>query len=664
MTVLDRIRGKNGKADVAEAHMAHMREQVGQARSQSQHLEEMIAELELMIPEGMLDEPGWQRLTGSGPDDQKFTREFLDAMSHKCRVYAIKSPWIKRAVEARETYVWGQGVNISASGPLNEPLQRFLDARGNRRAFSSQQAQKRAHRTLETDGNVFFRFFVNSSSGAVKVRGVPFKQIRRVITNPDDASEPWFYVRDTRTVTSRIYEAYPDLSYRPAPAGRADFVDGDIPIKWDTPLYHVKQGDFEGMDFGIPAMYAALDWAQAYREFLADWKKLVHSLQRWAWKQKTGAKTQAAVDAAKEKIDSTLGKQPGYAYSRESNPSPTTGAVAVLGDNIDLEPIKTGGATIAAEDGRQLLLAVCAATSLPETFFGDVSVGSLATAKSLDRPTELVFAGLQKLWGESYADIFDFVLDCSARAPSGLLHKYSQREDEELGIVILGGKDEEGKDIVREVHVEWPPLLERDVETLITAFVEAVTLGGHAAQLLDDVPTLERIVLGYLNVEDADEIMDRLHPTDGTLPETEPTAAPASLTPQAQADGAATESRLAEALVDLRAALTERTSDGTTAIAESVAALAAAQAQPREAPVFQHHTHIDKGAVQVHETVNMPEQEAPVVNVASPVVNVAAAKAPVVTVNVPEAKPMKRDTKFTTDESGHITGKTETETEA
>jgi hypothetical protein len=57
---------------------------------------------------------------------------------------------------------------------------------------------------------------------------------------------------------------------------------------------------------------------------------------------------------------------------------------------------------------------------------------------------------------------------------------------------------------------------------------------------------------------------------------------------------------------------------------------------------------------------------APVVNVAAPeapVVNVAAAEAPIVTVNVPKRRRVKRDTKFTTDKSGRIVGKTETETE-
>ena len=55
---------------------------------------------------------------------------------------------------------------------------------------------------------------------------------------------------------------------------------------------------------------------------------------------------------------------------------------------------------------------------------------------------------------------------------------------------------------------------------------------------------------------------------------------------------------------------------------------------------------------------------APVVNVAAPTVNVAAAEAPVVNVTVPEPRRVRRDTKFTTDASGRITGKTETETES
>jgi hypothetical protein len=59
--------------------------------------------------------------------------------------------------------------------------------------------------------------------------------------------------------------------------------------------------------------------------------------------------------------------------------------------------------------------------------------------------------------------------------------------------------------------------------------------------------------------------------------------------------------------------------------------------------------------------VNVAASPAPVVNVAAPVVNVAAAEAPVVTINVPEPRRVNRKTKFISDESGRITGKTETE---
>ena len=64
---------------------------------------------------------------------------------------------------------------------------------------------------------------------------------------------------------------------------------------------------------------------------------------------------------------------------------------------------------------------VAAATGLPESFFGDVSVGTLATARSLDRPTELKFHSRQTLWADVLRDLLGYVIDQAVTAPRGQL---------------------------------------------------------------------------------------------------------------------------------------------------------------------------------------------------------------------------------------------------
>src|SRR5690606_19652667 len=100
-----------------------------------------------------------------------------------------------------------------------------------------------------------------------------------------------------------------------------------------------------------------------------------------------------------------------------TNPAPVVGSTFISGAGVKLEAVKTSGATVSAEDGRRIMLMVAAAMNLPETFYGDASVGSLATAKSLDRPTELAIKDRQSLWIDVLNAIHDFVLFWQVKAP-------------------------------------------------------------------------------------------------------------------------------------------------------------------------------------------------------------------------------------------------------
>lgn len=445
--------------------------------------QERLAELELA-----LEDYDWARL--SFETEREFSREGLRRIIALSRLMYLKNPLVNRGVNVQVNYVWAQSVNIQAADEtVNEVVQAFWDDEYNQAELTSHQARVLKEVSLQVDGNLFFVFFTNVANGTVRVRTIPVDEIADIITNPEDRREVWFYKRvwtqsrynleteayDTETRT--VY--YPDWRYvprsRPANVGRAE-------IAWDTPVFHVKVGGLADMRFGVPETYQALDWARAYKAFLEDWATIVRAYSRFAFNLTTkgGAR---GIAAAKTKLGTTLGTD-----RVENNPPPVMGSVFIGGEGTKLEPIRTAGATTKAEDGRRLLLMVCAAFGIPESFMGDVSVGTLATAKSLDRPTELKFRERQQLWADVLQDILQFVIDQKIKA--GQLPK----------------------DVDRHIDIQFPDILERDVEARVRAIVSAATLDGKQPVGTLNDRTLIRLLLQALGAEQIDELLDQIAP--------------------------------------------------------------------------------------------------------------------------------------------------------
>lgn len=496
------IRHESGNGGDPHAAVDSLITEVRQGGLTIDYLTERIAELELTT-----DEIGWTRLGSEGSFD--FTRSWLDALIRHSRIMYLKNPLIMRSVSLPVLYVWAQGVSIQAKGPVGNAITRFLDDPANIVSFTGHQARKDMDRDLRIEGNVFFRFFTQPTTGRVKVRRLQVPQVRRLVYNPQDDAEVWFYLRSWCDEKSATHEVlYPDWRYRLTKAGdRAQTYEG-YPVEWDTPVYHVKTNALSGMDFGIPEMYAGLDWARAYKEFLENWHKIVKSLARWSWQAKTGG-GKKAVTALANRLDSTLSPT-----TMETNPPPVAGSVAVTGEGVDLSPIKTSGATVAADDGRRLLLMVAATAGLPEIFYGDADVGNHATAKTLDRPTELSFVDRQTMWSGVFTDVLGYVVDCAAKAPeNGDLDV--QGFDPITGQLLLGNNPETGKPWNRTIDIDWPPILQHDPYAQIGAIVSAATLDGKTVQLLDDAEMLTRMLLTALGEDDVEDAVRRLYPEDG-----------------------------------------------------------------------------------------------------------------------------------------------------
>ncbi|MEE9401238.1 MAG: hypothetical protein V3V32_04385 [Dehalococcoidia bacterium] len=514
---MQNLRERVGMALVGDQVEALLAEVERTAHDNIEMLTERLAELELAR-----EDVGWLRLIGD--TETEFSRSQLADLVKLARLYWLKNPLIKRAVETQTNYVFGQGVNIEARHPLvNQVVQDFLDDPKNRTELTSHQARMIKETELQNFGNLFFVFFANASNGATRVRTIPMPEVQEIICNPEDSKDPWYYKRiwqqqefavdSGRTTTKTMTAYYPDWRYRPSRNGRPNAIGGS-PVQWDMPVYHVKVNCLSDMKFGVPELYAAFDWAKAYKGFLENWASLMRAYARlaWAMQVKGGA---AGVAAAQARLATTLNA------GNETNPPPVTGATVIGTEGFRMEPIRTAGATTSADGGRRLALMVSSVSGVFEHYLmGDPSTGNLATAKTMNRPMELMFRARQTLWRDSLQAMLQFVVDQSAKAPKGLLPGHEE-ENAYGEMVIVLGDDEENEDpelaaepTDRHIEVTFPPILEPDIAGRVDAIVKATTLGsmGIPAGTFPDLRFVAKLLLQALGEEDIDELLAALFP--------------------------------------------------------------------------------------------------------------------------------------------------------
>jgi hypothetical protein len=497
-------------------------------------LRERLAELELA-----LEDSGWVRLGVAA--DREFSRNSLNRIIRVCRLMYLSNPLIRRAVDVEADYVWGQGVNIRAVDPtINSVVQRWLDHPQNRVELTGPLARLKKHAEIKLAGNVFLVLFTNPTTGMVLVRSIEAEEIQNIVTNPDDVREPWYYVRSftplefdpkTGAVTTgdpqTVY--YPDWRYRPA--HRPPKINGAA-VQWDAPIYHVHVGALAGSRFGVPDIFPAIDWARAVKEDLEDYATIRKALTRFAWKFNTKAGPRG-VQAARSRLDTTYGQEDA---SLDRNPPPIAGATWIQAEGNDLTPINKSGATLNPEEARRLWLMVSAATGIPEVMLsGDATLGSYATAKTLDRPTELKMRNRQGLWAEVLSDLIGYVVDQAALATSGPL-KGQQKTDDYTGVatvVVMGppppdpGAEPNPRakavPLDRGVDIDFPEILERDMQTRVQSIATAATLNGQPLAGVLDMTTIRRLLLNALAQDDVDELLEAVA---ANLPESPPNEPP------------------------------------------------------------------------------------------------------------------------------------------
>lgn len=452
-------------------------------RSTIEHFRESISDMALSLRR---EDAGWARLTGATGVDE-FDYEARKQNAEACRVFAVANPLAKQGLGIRAAYVWGTGLGITATDEaVNQVIQGFLDDQANRGTFTGHLARLRLESALSTDGNVFLACFTAPRTGQVQVRVIPSVEIVEIITNPEDAADPWFYKR-RRVVNGQTVETlYPALNHRPTVRYRA--IDG-VPVEWDAPVFHVKDGAPDGWQYGVGDLYAAVPWVRAYDTFLTDWARLTRSLSMIAYKI-TG-KTKTDTMAARSAVQQAM------AHGQAG------GAIATT--NAEIQSVPSTGAKIDATSGDPLARMVAAALGLPITqLLGDPgSTGARAVAETLTQPMVLRFKNRREVWTEAYRAVLNHVIDAHISAPGGDLTGTLRVANGSRSWHLASGE--------RTLVFDWPEIEDIGLEETLKA-IDTLDSTGLAPK-----ETLARIGLRALRTRDVDEIIDSMRDGDGNF---------------------------------------------------------------------------------------------------------------------------------------------------
>lgn len=135
------------------------------------------------------------------------------------------------------------------------------------------------------------------------------------------------------------------------------------------------------------------------------------------------------------------------------------------------------------------------------TFFGDASTGSLATAVSLDRPTELKMTAIQRRWKHTIKRILEYQILMSRTSIGGRLKEAAKGNPAPKAAKI---------------EVVFPNVIEHLIQPMIQAITEIATCGGRngiSAGIVDR-RTIAKLLLTEMGVEHVDKLLDKIYGTD------------------------------------------------------------------------------------------------------------------------------------------------------
>ena len=414
-----------------------------------------------------IEDKGWLLLSGSGGETVSSNKRIESVK--QSRLYYSFDPLGKQSIRLWTDYTFGTGMTWQVDEKEYPQTKKILDAfwysRDNQPVFGS-RGQRKCSDKLLVDGEIFLAVFLGKES---TIRTIDPLEITEIITDADDVERPMFFKRDWTDRQSSPHTDYYRSHLNIKNEAAKDTYGASVQMTQDAIVYQLAYNSTGQR--GNPLLLPALDWIKQYRRFLAARVAMTLARTRFAWKTKIvgGAAQVAAVKGI------------------YSDKTPEAGAMAIENQSSDLQPIQTPqDARNAYDDARMLRLQVCAAVGIPEQYFGDISTGNLATAKTVELPMLKMFQSYQAVWGDIHQDIFELVLEYNRVPP-----------DEWY------------------VDKTFPTIAPDDVALAAQALVQVCSV----FPAFIDVPDVQQQALMILGVNDPSQVLDTLADTPKEEPE-------------------------------------------------------------------------------------------------------------------------------------------------
>jgi hypothetical protein len=384
----------------------------------------------------------------------------------KSRIYSQKDPLCVQAIRLWTDYTFGPGMSWNTEEEsTKKAMAAFWDSPANSPILSP-KGQRKCSNKLLTDGEIFFAIFLGDKS---TIRTIDPLEITEIITNPDDIEDVRYYKREWTNPQGQsktgYYRSFGNIKDEETP----DQAGSNHKKTQDALIYHLALGTNQR---GTPLLLPVLDWVKLYRQFLSSRVAVMLALARFAWdaKVKGGADSVAAIKAVL------------------NDEKPAAGSTKVENEAVTLNPIKTdSGASNAYTDGRMLKLQHCSGVGIPEQYFGDLSTGNLATAKTVELPMMKQFQSYQAIWSGAYKDIDNLILE-KANIP----------EDK------------------RYVDMDFPAIAPED-QAQMALSIQAIVAAFPEFSSVQDVQQAALMSLGINNVNEVLDSLDKSSSTNESL---------------------------------------------------------------------------------------------------------------------------------------------------
>ena len=400
-----------------------------------QELARQLQEQDPWLITTMLDQLGWETIGTMGYwTDTTAERERAELESVRLYKYSPLAQWAVWLWTG-----WGLGdkvtVTPNAAGAA-EVWEEFWAAQRNACMLGEDVIQELSNWLL-VRGNQYLVFFASEMDGEARVRRIPPGEIVEIVTNPEDATDPWFYKRDWTQTSGGVAGEQRTMYY---PDWQVFFEEG-LEEKWDRLVgMNVVAGDAERADransdggealggeprtgtvacvlhvnhnrkddeslLGWPVLTTGRHWMDAHKRFAQDRLTVAAGKAMFVRRKKVQGGSRALSSIA-DTIRTTLSAT----NYTERNPPAVAGSVELDNAMVGTEdlPMTTGASDAKADNAMFSWMALLGAGLFPTS--AGLDTARWATALEMDKAQAMLFERYGTFWAAQWRKVVKIVL--------------------------------------------------------------------------------------------------------------------------------------------------------------------------------------------------------------------------------------------------------------